>query len=234
MPRGRRRRRGRGAGRSRPTTPGGPPLPPDVGGLPSRGEMDVWAQGDRERRGREGRRRAWSGEARQRRTPNWAFRAGEEMAGRPQGPVPSATPGAPVPTPSPTPTPQPRRSQAPVAPGGTPAPGGVRQPWPWERPASDPSILPPWDPRYKAWAAEQERQLYMGQPVPWRSSPRPPVMIPGVPGGVPWRNFPEYRGMPGYRSFQYRFGDPNWESITPGQMRPEFDPVMDWRMDYSA
>ena len=135
MPRGRRRRRGRGAGQRRPATPGGPPLPPDVGGLPSRGEMGTWARQFGEQRTREGRRQFWGNEeARRRRSPGQAFRTGEEMAGRPTTPAPAATPGVPPATPTPTPTPFPRRSEAPVAP---------QVPLPWETPTPGEQGPPP-------------------------------------------------------------------------------------------
>lgn len=193
MPRGRRRRR-RGAGRRRPDTPGGPPLPnvgaPDVGGLPSREEMDTWKRADTERRGREGRSQFWgSQEARTRRGVGRAFRTGEEMAGRPTTPAPSATPGVPAPTPTPQPTPTPRRIPTPIPPQGTPTPLPLEpHPQPW--------TLGEADPRYQQWYDAGWRQFLRSiQPgtrsdLPWLDRPGP-----GDESGWQWPGWGFY-GLP--------------------------------------
>ena len=161
MPRGRRRRRGRGAGPRRPTTPGGPPLPPDVGGLPSREEMNVWRAADRERGEQRGRREFRRGEQRNRLSPGRAFRTGEEMAGRPAAPAPLATPGAPVPTPSPS------RSQA---------PGQPPVPLPWETPTPGEQGPPPGPaPRFFAPPGAPRWGQYIQQP---RTVPGPQDWLP--------------------------------------------------------
>ena len=197
-------RRRRGVGRRRPVTPGGPPLPPDVGGLPSREEMGTWKRQFGQERTREGRSQFWgSEEGRTRRGAGRgagrAFRMGEEMAGRPSTPAPVATPGVPPAAPTPTPTPSPRRSQAPVTPS---------VPLPWETPT----------PGERAPDYGGRRATFHRAPgeLPWGLFRPQPRTVPGPEDWLPYhRNWYEGGGQytmpPGWQSDAGRpYQRPTW------------------------